>query len=192
MEVLKLFTVFEEVLRCENTIIIPKHVKLARVMKRWWRSWSSTTSRLSRPPFALDFFAALVTGCSTVALVTTVVTVSLLAAISKACRHEFHALRVLVDTRLPLAAAVAVAVTPVALAAVLHGCIVALVAYRIFSVCPLISDLHDVGDGLRLYSSERLLQLESIDTSGERVYRVVFRYSLSRITQEGPALDVLA
>ena len=63
MEVLKLFAVFEEVLGHENTILIPEHVESARIMERWGRSWSSTTSRLSWPPFALVFLVARVTGC---------------------------------------------------------------------------------------------------------------------------------
>ena len=85
MEVLKLFAVFEEMLGRENTILIPEHVESACVMERWGRSGSSTTSRLSWSPFALDFFVALVTGCSTIALVAIIITVSLLAAVSEAC-----------------------------------------------------------------------------------------------------------
>ena len=61
MEVLKLFAVLEEVLGRENTILIPEHVESAHVMECWGRPWSSTTSRLSLSPFALDFLAALVT-----------------------------------------------------------------------------------------------------------------------------------
>ena len=68
----------------------------------------------------------------------------------------------------------------------------ALVAYVIFAVRPLISYLHEVGDGLGLHATKRFPELDPIDSSGERVYGVVFRYLLRCVAEQSPPLNVLA
>ena len=123
----------------------------------------------------LDVLVVLVTGCSAAIFIATAVTISLLAAVRETRRHELCAFGVIICSRLPLAAAIVVAATPRTLVAGFYSCAAALIAYEIFSVRPLIGDLHEMGDGLGLYPPECFFQFKSINASGERVYRVVFR-----------------
>ena len=167
-------SVLLEVRGCKVAMLIPEHVESACSLQSRGRAWHPPITRLAWSPLLLDVLCVLMIGCSAAAFVATAVTISLLAAVGKTRRHEFCTVVVIICSRLPLVAAIAAAVTPVALVTVLRGCATALVAYRIFSVCPLISNLHGLGDGLWFCSSECFLQLESIDASGERVYRVVF------------------
>ena len=72
------------------------------------------------------------------------------------------------------------------------GSFTTFIEYGVLPISPLIGYLHEMGDGFGFYPTERLLELQSVDPSSERVYRVIVRYPLGRIIEEGPALDVLA
>ena len=131
----------------------------ARVVKRGRGSGHPSVAWLPRPPLALDILVVLVTGCSTTVFITTAVTVSLLTIVGETRRYELCAFSVVVSSCLTLTTAVIVTVTPRALVANLHGCAATLVAHKVLTVRPLIGDLDEVGDSLRLYPSECLLEL---------------------------------
>ena len=86
-----------------------------------------------------------------------------LAVVRKTGRHQLCTLIVIVSACLMLTAMIMVAATPKALIASVYGCAAALVAHRVFTIRLLIGVLHEVGDGLGLYSPERLSEIESID-----------------------------